>query len=549
MSRYVKGGDVVRVPQINSELEKIEESQKTLLSREGGAGNQMNADIDMNSRSVINAASLSTYSLVLRGVPVTSIDALTPEPTVTAINVKDYGAVGDGVTDDTVAINLAVGFADSQAGGAKVIFPPGVYRCGEIDLTNRSNVLLDLQGATIKALDGFSSHLFVATNPTDCGIINGTLDQNAPSSTAGHGIRIDGCNGLLLQNLVIKNCSGYGVGGQGGSITGLQVNNVRFNNLGLDAIDIKDFNTANEGITISNLVIENIGNSSSNPVGVDIRGPAVVNNVKVYADKPNVRAVRFRQASVQGRSGKGAFSNIYYKGDGVSGGQYALDISTQGGLGCIVSDVLAEDCGLIGVISSDGGVFNNIVGINIRDDNFSIFGSNNIFTNISTNSGSRFIDMEAGASNNIVSNFVATGLTSSGIRVQPTAVNNTFKDGVMPDFSISVVEPNEGTVIENVIGSKTEEILVSGPLALDSIGTRSFVFTHSLNYTPEPQDISLSVIYDTDVNDALIDSLRLTGNPTSTSFGSKFNVRQATVTGSTTARIMAKVQVRRPAHV
>jgi len=38
-------------------------------------------------------------------------------------NVKDYGAVGDGIADDTVAIQAAVDVAD----GGVILLPPGVY--------------------------------------------------------------------------------------------------------------------------------------------------------------------------------------------------------------------------------------------------------------------------------------------------------------------------------------------------------------------------------------------------------------------------------------
>lgn len=47
--------------------------------------------------------------------------------TGTPVNVKDFGAVGDGIADDFLAINKAAQYVSSQGGGT-VYYPPGTYR-------------------------------------------------------------------------------------------------------------------------------------------------------------------------------------------------------------------------------------------------------------------------------------------------------------------------------------------------------------------------------------------------------------------------------------
>ncbi len=57
------------------------------------------------------------------------------------LNIRDFGAVGDGTTKDTVAIQQAIDRC-RVLGGGEVLFPPGRYFTGAIAL--RSNVLLRL---------------------------------------------------------------------------------------------------------------------------------------------------------------------------------------------------------------------------------------------------------------------------------------------------------------------------------------------------------------------------------------------------------------------
>ncbi len=64
-------------------------------------------------------------------------------------NIRDYGAVGDGETLDTEAINKAIEAA-SEAGGGKVYFPAGTYLSYSIRLKNDIHLYLGA-GAILKA--------------------------------------------------------------------------------------------------------------------------------------------------------------------------------------------------------------------------------------------------------------------------------------------------------------------------------------------------------------------------------------------------------------
>lgn len=61
----------------------------------------------------------------------------------TVVTVKDYGAVGDGITDDTLAIQQAINFVSTRGGGI-VYFPPGTYKIAQ----TTGNVPIPVLGGT-----------------------------------------------------------------------------------------------------------------------------------------------------------------------------------------------------------------------------------------------------------------------------------------------------------------------------------------------------------------------------------------------------------------
>jgi polygalacturonase len=57
-------------------------------------------------------------------------------------NIKDFGAVGDDLTDNTKSIQDAINAA-TTAGGGKVIIPKGTYLCGPLQFANNLNLQID----------------------------------------------------------------------------------------------------------------------------------------------------------------------------------------------------------------------------------------------------------------------------------------------------------------------------------------------------------------------------------------------------------------------
>ena len=74
-------------------------------------------------------------------------------------NILDFGAAGDGVTNDTPAVRAAMEAARDEAGDSTVLFPGGrTYRTGYVRVYSHTEVRLE-EGSLWKAADSFDAFL------------------------------------------------------------------------------------------------------------------------------------------------------------------------------------------------------------------------------------------------------------------------------------------------------------------------------------------------------------------------------------------------------
>jgi polygalacturonase len=160
-----------------------------------------------------------------------------PKIPSSAFNIKQYGAIGDGVATNTAAIQTAVDAA-TKAGGGIVEVPAGIYLSGPIHLASRINLRVN-NGATLRMLpvDKYPGgttdpeNFISGSNLHDISVSgSGTIDgQGAPwwpfarvkGANRPRMIALSSCDRVLIEHVTLTNSPMFhiAIGGKSSNVT------------------------------------------------------------------------------------------------------------------------------------------------------------------------------------------------------------------------------------------------------------------------------------------------------------------------------------------
>ena len=136
-----------------------------------------------------------------------------------SVNVKDFGAVGDGVTDDTAAIQAAINSLSIK--GGVIVIGAGTYRVSSTINVSINNVYIEGQGnnsVILRSTDYGNTFLFTGNTTngtllTDVGISNIKITSLALTTSGAH-VKTDGVWRMKIENIYLQDgFIGFDLGG------------------------------------------------------------------------------------------------------------------------------------------------------------------------------------------------------------------------------------------------------------------------------------------------------------------------------------------------
>jgi hypothetical protein len=290
-------------------------------------------EILTNETGVINSGNANdiSYTLTAAGATLQSVQTKLEQ----YISVKDFGAVGDDVADDTAEIQAALDYA-ATVDGCTVYFPDGIYLISD-PLIVYSNTTITMSG-TVKVdsmpLGGYET-VFVTdpVSPADnIQFINPQIDANNVSPASGIMIRY-GATNVRVSGGYIRDCvnDSVNLGGRAFNIEGgTGTQNVTINGTNItgcwNGVSVAGGAAqANSNVSITNLTISDcqvaislFGNTSGYPHTGEFM-QAVFSNIAIRNCGHLTTFTTQAGVIVSDRGSNVSFSDIYVFNDSTYG--------------------------------------------------------------------------------------------------------------------------------------------------------------------------------------------------------------------------------------
>ena len=291
-------------------------------------------------------------------------------------NVTDYGAVGDGTTDDTAAINLAIAALNTATRGV-LYFPSGTYKITSALSIATANVLVlgdgDEFGSSVihqatANTTALNMSAAFATADVAASLIRGIVIKGPGSASSNFGINVTadvllehvGVYGFYIGLNLSTTCfysrvsdcfftNNAAIGIYGNGVNDITIERCRIN--GYHATSVPPFGDQNSGIVLEgvlNFRIRDCAIEANDLVGVEITGSGSVNTTSIT----------------------GLISGCYFENTGTTAnGRY---VYLHGSSSHAVSAVLIEGCYFNG---------NTVSGFNMVEGTYAFYTSltNNSF--------------------------------------------------------------------------------------------------------------------------------------------------------------------------
>lgn len=216
---------------INTNSASTEAALENTLSRDGTSPNQMLSELDMNSFRIVNLSAPASLTEPLRlqdledlaggTVNINSSASVSSYtyPTGTArtiasklneyISVKDFGATGNGSTDDTIALAAVKTYLDALVAATTklpvLVFPSGIYKCSAFPNLAYNDFTISTFGDVRIRYTG-TSHAVHFNGGVGIGNLKvGPLIIEA-LSTAADGLRITACHHSTFEQPKVRGC-------------------------------------------------------------------------------------------------------------------------------------------------------------------------------------------------------------------------------------------------------------------------------------------------------------------------------------------------------